>query len=71
MVLYSLAYAGSPTEDTRSPIENSEYAQANGTAAGSNTNVIIYPYERLKVVSSDPAPGIDVTKREVFLFVLI
>ncbi|KAM6572464.1 hypothetical protein CsatA_016544 [Cannabis sativa] len=55
---------GSPTEDTRSSIENS-YSQANGTEAENNINLIIYPCERLKVVSSDPVPGIDVTKREV------
>ncbi|KAF4380560.1 hypothetical protein G4B88_008711 [Cannabis sativa] len=54
---------GSPTEDTRSSIENS-YSQANGTEAENNINLIIYPCERLKVVSSDPVPGIDVTKRE-------
>ncbi|XP_052185182.1 villin-1 isoform X2 [Diospyros lotus] len=28
---------------------------------------ITYPYERLKVVSSDPVTGIDVTKREAYL----
>ncbi|KAM6595377.1 hypothetical protein CsatA_005901 [Cannabis sativa] len=56
---------GSPTEDTRSSIENS-YSQANGTEAENNINLIIYPCERLKVVSSDPVPGIDVTKRESF-----
>ncbi|XP_062085157.1 villin-1 [Humulus lupulus] len=58
---------GSPTKDARSPIEISDSGQANGTEAGSNINLIIYPYERLKVVSSDPAPGIDVTKREAYL----
>uniref|UniRef100_A0A803PVE4 HP domain-containing protein n=1 Tax=Cannabis sativa TaxID=3483 RepID=A0A803PVE4_CANSA len=57
---------GSPTEDTRSSIENS-YSQANETEAENNINLIIYPYERLKVVSSDPVPGIDVTKREAYL----
>ncbi|KAF4368200.1 hypothetical protein F8388_022833 [Cannabis sativa] len=57
---------GSPTEDTRSSIENS-YSQANGTEAENNINLIIYPCERLKVVSSDPVPGIDVTKREAYL----
>lgn len=30
-------------------------------------NVVSYPYERLKVVSSDPVTGIDVTRREVLL----
>ncbi|KAI7981332.1 Villin-1 [Camellia lanceoleosa] len=30
-------------------------------------NLLIYPYERLKVVSNDPVTGIDVTKREAYL----
>lgn len=27
--------------------------------------LVIYPYERLKIMSTDPVPNIDVTKREV------
>jgi gelsolin len=27
--------------------------------------LLIYPYERLKITSTDPVPDIDVTKREV------
>lgn len=30
-------------------------------------NVVIYPHERLTVVSSDPVTGIDVTRRETYL----
>lgn len=29
-------------------------------------NLPVYPYERLKIGSSDPVPDIDVTKREVY-----
>uniref|UniRef100_A0A5B7BTK7 Putative villin-1 isoform X1 n=1 Tax=Davidia involucrata TaxID=16924 RepID=A0A5B7BTK7_DAVIN len=32
-----------------------------------DVNLLIYPYERLKVVSNDPVTGIDVTKREAYL----
>lgn len=30
--------------------------------------LIFHPYERLKITSTDPVPGIDVTKREVKWF---
>ncbi|KAA8549393.1 hypothetical protein F0562_001077 [Nyssa sinensis] len=32
-----------------------------------DVNLLIYPYERLKVVSNDPVTGINVTKREAYL----
>lgn len=63
--------SGTPTIEIRPPTENSGSAQADGNGAASNISLLIYPYERLKVVSSDPVTGIDVTKREVLLFVLI
>ena len=58
---------------TRSPTESAGFAQPDGYEAeiGNGINLLIYPYERLKIISSDPIPGIDVTKREVLLFVLI
>ncbi|KAG5515121.1 hypothetical protein RHGRI_036230 [Rhododendron griersonianum] len=39
--------------------------QVHESQDGPNLN--IYPYERLKVVSSDPVTGIDVTRRETYL----
>ncbi|XVE59399.1 hypothetical protein DITRI_Ditri05aG0043600 [Diplodiscus trichospermus] len=58
-------YQGSPIVESSSPItnENSHQTDASETSA----NSLIYPYQRLKVVSTDPASGIDVTKREAYL----
>ena len=41
--------------------ENAEEKSVKEDEEGLTT----YPYERLKVTSTDPLPGIDVTKREV------
>lgn len=54
---------GSPRKEVKSPSENEGLIQADGSEAG--INLLIYPYERLKVVSTDPITDIDVTKREV------
>lgn len=42
--------------------ENDDYDDDDDDA-----NLLIYPYERLKVASNEPVSGIDVTKREVIL----
>lgn len=49
-----------------SPSENVGLDQINGVKI--DVNLLIFPYERLKVVADDPVTtGIDVTKREAYL----
>lgn len=49
-----------------SPSENVGLDQIDGVKI--DVNLLIFPYERLKVVADDPVTtGIDVTKREVSL----
>lgn len=55
--------AGSPAVEPRSLSQSVGFIQADG--CGDCVNLLIYPYERLCVISSDPVAGIDVTKREV------
>ncbi|KAJ6691914.1 VILLIN-1 [Salix purpurea] len=57
--------AGSPKAEAESPFQAAVLDQADGNDASENS--VIYPYERLKVNSSDPATDIDVTKREGYL----
>ncbi|KAJ6345291.1 hypothetical protein OIU78_008044 [Salix suchowensis] len=57
--------AGSPKAEAESPSQAAVLDQADGNDASENS--VIYPYERLKVNSSDPATDIDVTKREGYL----
>ncbi|XVF46731.1 hypothetical protein PTKIN_Ptkin03bG0051900 [Pterospermum kingtungense] len=61
----SSPYQDSPAVQPSSPStnENSNQIEASETSA----NSIIYPYQRLTVVSSDPVSGIDMTKREAYL----
>ncbi len=59
----SLVSVASPAVEPRSPSQGVGLIQADGS--GDSVNLLIYPYERLKVISSDSAAGIDVTKREV------
>ncbi|CAK9157135.1 unnamed protein product, partial [Ilex paraguariensis] len=63
--------AGSVANVPSAPSGNAAIVQVDQSEA--NINVLIYPYERLKVGSTDPVTGIDITKREVtaFLFVEI
>lgn len=63
MVDESLVSAGSPAAEPRSLSQSAGFIQADGS--GDCVNLLIYPYERLSVISSDPVAGIDVTKREV------
>ncbi|XP_059429315.1 disease resistance protein RML1A-like [Corylus avellana] len=58
----SLVSAASPAAEPRSPSQGVGLIQADGS--GDCMNLLSYPYERLKVISSDPVAGIDVTKRE-------
>lgn len=60
-----LASASSPTIEARLPSDLASPTRADESDAGIYS--LIYPYERLKVLSSDPATGIDLTKREVHL----
>ncbi|XP_059429312.1 villin-4-like [Corylus avellana] len=61
----SLVSAASPAAEPRSPSQGVGLIQADGS--GDCMNLLSYPYERLKVISSDPVAGIDVTKREAYL----
>lgn len=63
MVDESSVSAGSPAAEPRSLSQSAGFIQADGS--GDCVNLLIYPYERLSVISSDPVAGIDVTKREV------
>ncbi|KAG7949492.1 hypothetical protein I3843_13G065300 [Carya illinoinensis] len=56
---------GSPAAEQRSPSQSASYIQVDGS--GDCVNFLIYPYERLKVMSNDPVAGINVTKREAYL----
>ncbi|XP_059429966.1 villin-1 isoform X2 [Corylus avellana] len=60
-----LSGAASPAVEPRSPSQGVGLIQADGS--GDCMNLLSYPYERLKVISSDPVAGIDVTKREAYL----
>lgn len=62
----SLKSRESPRIDEKSsPSKNGGFIQADGSEDA--INLLIYPYERLKVVSTNPIAGIDVAKREVLL----
>ncbi|XP_035550361.1 villin-1-like [Juglans regia] len=56
---------GSPEAEQRSPSQSASYIQVDGS--GDCVNFLIYPYERLKVMSNDPVADINVTKREAYL----
>lgn len=61
----SLSSAGSPATEANLPV-NVGGTQANGSESSeAGIELLIHPYERLKVVSNDPVAGIDITKREV------
>ncbi|KAK9280361.1 hypothetical protein L1049_014050 [Liquidambar formosana] len=57
--------ADSPAVEASSPSGNVGLTQIDRCEA--DVNLLIFPYERLKVKSNDPATGIDVTKREAYL----
>lgn len=56
-------FSGSPAVEPSALSETAEFFQRNGN--GDSENLSIYPYERLKVGSSNPVAGINVTIREV------
>ena len=62
----SLISTGIAAKGPSAPSRNAVIPQFN--QSGDGVNLLIYPYDRLKVVSSDPVTGIDVTKREVLPF---
>ncbi|KAM1697997.1 hypothetical protein ACFX14_029174 [Malus domestica] len=60
----SIVPAGSPVN----LLDNTGGTKANGSKPGEGgLNLLTYPYEQLKVVSLNPAAGIDITKREAYL----
>ncbi|KAI4306619.1 hypothetical protein L6164_029880 [Bauhinia variegata] len=61
----SVSSTGSPVIEPRSSSETTGLAQSDKN--GDNGNLLVYPYELLKVISRDPVTSIDVTKREVYL----
>ncbi|GFZ01612.1 villin-like 1 [Actinidia rufa] len=61
----SLISTGIAAKGPSAPSRNAVIPQFN--QSGDGVNLLIYPYDRLKVVSSDPLTGIDVTKREAYL----
>ncbi|XP_030537534.1 villin-1 isoform X2 [Rhodamnia argentea] len=61
----SSAFASSPALQPVVPPDNISLDQVEGSDA--SNNLLIYPYERLKVRSMDPVTGIDVTRREAYL----
>ncbi|XP_008220688.1 PREDICTED: villin-1 [Prunus mume] len=62
----SFASAGSPAAEAKLPATGGAQADGNEPSEA-GTNLLIYPYERLKVISKDPIAGIDITKREAYL----
>ncbi|KAK6247213.1 hypothetical protein QUC31_018778 [Theobroma cacao] len=61
----SSPYQDSPVVKPSSPSTNENSNQID--TIETSANALIYPYQRLTVVSTDPVPGIDVTKREAYL----
>lgn len=64
-----------PPKETPSPESNSKENSMGSIVEDSKEDEVedeegltIHPYDRLKTISTDPAPDIDVAKREVFLF---
>ena len=52
-------------EEAEEETEAEEEAAEEESEAEDEEGLLIYPYERLKITSTDPVPDIDVTKREV------
>ncbi|OMO84328.1 Villin headpiece [Corchorus capsularis] len=61
----SSPYQDSPVVQPSTPPLNENSNKIDPSETTSNS--LIYPYQRLTVVSRDPAPGIDVTRREAYL----
>ncbi|KAK7387220.1 hypothetical protein VNO78_27824 [Psophocarpus tetragonolobus] len=61
----TMSLSGSPATELSSSNETASLSQKNRNVDAENT--VIYPYERLRVVSANPVTGIDLTKREVYL----
>ncbi|XVF05346.1 hypothetical protein REPUB_Repub05bG0164200 [Reevesia pubescens] len=61
----SSPYQDSPVVEPSSPSTNENANQTDATETSAIS--LIYPYQRLTVVTTDPVSGIDVTKREAYL----
>ncbi|XP_022755879.1 villin-1 isoform X2 [Durio zibethinus] len=61
----SSPYQDSPVVEQSTPLMNENSNQIDASEISANS--IIYPYQRLTVVSTDPVSDIDVTKREAYL----
>lgn len=69
-VVRKLFIGSSPDQDSPAVLPSSPSTKENSNqidASETTANLLIYPYQRLTVVSSDPVSGIDVTKREAYL----
>ncbi|TKY47120.1 Villin-1 protein [Spatholobus suberectus] len=55
----------SPATELSSSNETASFTQKDRNMDGENS--VIYPYERLRMVSANPVTGIDLTRREVYL----
>ena len=60
----TIPVSGSQAAELRSSNETGSAIQKDRNVDGEN--LMIYPYERLRVVSGNPVTGIDLTRREVF-----
>ncbi|KAK7305383.1 hypothetical protein VNO77_43288 [Canavalia gladiata] len=61
----TMSQSGSPATELSSSNETASFTQKDRNVDGENS--VTYPYERLKVVSANPVPGIDLTRREIYL----
>ncbi|TKY47144.1 Villin-1 protein [Spatholobus suberectus] len=59
----TMTQSGSPATELSSSNETASFTHKDRNVDGGNA--IIYPYERLRVVSANPVTGIDLTKREI------
>ncbi|KAK7289772.1 hypothetical protein RIF29_03698 [Crotalaria pallida] len=57
--------SSSPTTELRSSNETASFTEKDSSVDGKK--LLIYPYERLRVVSGNPVTGIDLTRREAYL----
>lgn len=59
----TLPQADSPATELSSSNERESFTQKDRNVDGEN--LLVYPYEHLRVVSANPVTGIDITRREV------
>ncbi|XP_057428977.1 villin-1 [Lotus japonicus] len=61
----TLPQADSPATELSSSNERESFTQKDRNVDGEN--LLVYPYEHLRVVSANPVTGIDITRRETYL----